>query len=264
MLAVAPPEVVVVDDRPVQRRGLRRVLASDGFAVVGEAADVAGVRTLLADEQPALVVMALAPGAPAVATLLAEHAATAGGPRWLLVVDRPARAGLVAAARAGIDGAVRQDVEGQEIVAAARRAVDGRGGLCPDTVESLVAADEAPTRPLDGNLAGLTPQEQRVFWLVGSGGTNRQVAERLGVTEKTIKNYVTRIMATLHLRHRGEVAHLAARLAARRPPPRPTRRRHAAVPVAAGMAGAVPSRPHPPARRTGHRRATAGKPRSAA
>ena len=100
--------------------------------------------------------------------------------------------------------------------------------ITPDLVAAMAAevkaGEKAVTAALEGMhdrddagpLRELTPQERRVFELVGQGLSNRQVGEQLHLSEKTVKNYVSRVLAKLHLDRRSEIAVLSARLSSTR------------------------------------------------
>lgn len=122
---------------------------------------------------------------------------------------------LLAAAMAGAKGFLRKDVGRQEILEAVRMVAAGESLLDDRSMTAAlerlrVEGDEDPV------LAELTPQERRVFELIGQGLSNRQIGEQLFLSEKTVKNYVSRVLAKLHMDRRTEVAVLSARLAERR------------------------------------------------
>ena len=118
---------------------------------------------------------------------------------------------LLAAVLAGASGFVLKQILGHNLVAAVRTV--GRGGSLLDdrsTAALLAKLRDGKDRP--DPLAELTSQEREVFNLIGEGMTNRQIAERMFLAEKTIKNYVSRILAKLDMQRRTQVAVMATKL----------------------------------------------------
>ena len=118
---------------------------------------------------------------------------------------------LLAAVLAGASGFVLKQILGHNLVAAVRTV--GRGGSLLDdrsTAALLAKLRDGKDRP--DPLAELTSQEREVFNLIGEGMTNRQIAERMFLAEKTIKNYVSRILAKLYMQRRTQVAVMATKL----------------------------------------------------
>jgi two-component system response regulator DevR len=213
-------DVLVVDDHLVVREGLRHMLehSDDGGIVVREAASVAAAMQVVAEHVPDValvdVVLPDGDGIQLCRDLRSEHPELA----CLVLTSLQDERTLLAAAMAGAVGFLRKDVGRQEMLEAVRSAARGDVLLDDETMTAALnrlrtEVDEDPV------LLELTPQEHRVFELIGQGLSNRQIGEQLFLSEKTVKNYVSRVLAKLHMDRRTEVAVLSARLAERRSRP---------------------------------------------
>ncbi len=120
---------------------------------------------------------------------------------------------LVDAAMAGAAGFVIKQLKGNEILDSIRRV--GRGETLLDDAATRMALRRLSDSSV-GGLVHLTDQEQRIFELIGEGHTNRQIAETMCLSEKTVKNYVSNMLAKLGMSRRTEAAALAARIDERR------------------------------------------------
>ncbi len=211
---MAVVRVLVLDEQEVVRRGVIQVLAGDpGIAVVAEAASVdqALVRGRSVRPDVAMLGMRLPDGTGAEACTRLR--ADVPGVRCL-VLSQYADPGTVAAAvRAGVSGYLVKHVRGPELRAAVREVAAGGTVFAPEVTAVLDAADGAG-RP--DPLAGLTERERAVLQLIGDGLTNRQIGDRLGLAEKTVKNYVSNLLPKLGLQRRTQVAVLVTRLRSRR------------------------------------------------
>jgi DNA-binding NarL/FixJ family response regulator len=208
--------VAIVDDCELVRHAVRDVLhRAGGFEVVAEADDGAEALAAIAATAPDLVVLDVG---------LADESGTelcrAVGrdhPEAVCVVltafdDEDAHLDAI---RAGAAGVLVKTVPPDELVASLRRAVAGESLIDADFIMRAVERTRA-VGPDPPELAGLSEQQRRVVELVGQGLTNRQIGERLHLSEKTIKNYVSVILSALDMHRRTEVAALVARVDERR------------------------------------------------
>ena len=115
---------------------------------------------------------------------------------------------------AGAAGYVLKQVRGTDLVDAIRRVAAGESLLDPAVTTRVL--ERLRQRPEDDELAGLTDQERTILDLIAEGLTNRQIGERMFLAEKTVKNYVSNLLAKLGMSRRTEAAAYAARLAERR------------------------------------------------
>jgi DNA-binding NarL/FixJ family response regulator len=120
---------------------------------------------------------------------------------------------LFDAIMAGASGYVLKDVRGAELLSAVRDVAAGKSLLDPAATARVLERRDGGTRG-DDRLARLTEQERRILELIGEGLTNRAIGERLHLAEKTIKNYVSSLLAKLGMQRRSQAAAFVARLQA--------------------------------------------------
>lgn len=205
--------MLLVDDHAIVRRGLNAVLQERGeIVVVGEAGNVAeGVAE--ADRlEPDVVVMDLrlpdGSGVEACREIRSAHPKT----NVLILTSFADEDALFSAVLAGVSGYVLKDLNPHAVQDAVITA--GRGGSLLDpqmatrVLERLRRGEAG--HPADDAFATLTPQEERILEMIGEGHTNRQIAEQLALSEKTVKNYVSQVYSKLHVERRSQAATLAA------------------------------------------------------
>jgi len=122
---------------------------------------------------------------------------------------------LFASIMAGASGYVLKQISGSELVKAIRRVAAGESLLDPAVTARVLERLRNPP-PEDDPLSDLTGQERKILALISEGLTNRQIAEQMYLAEKTVKNYVSHLLAKLGMSRRSEAAAYAARLAERR------------------------------------------------
>jgi two-component system, NarL family, response regulator DevR len=201
--------VFLVDDHEVVRRGVAEVLEDDpGIAVVGEAGSVAEALSRVPAARPdvAVVDMRLPDGDGA--QLCAALRARLPGLRCLVLTSYSDGEAVDAAVRAGAAGFLLKQVRVSALVQAVRT-VAGGGTLFPADGPLPGARREDGAA---GRLGSLTEQERSVLRLIGEGLTNRQIGERMGLAEKTVKNYTSHLLAKLGLERRTQAAILATEL----------------------------------------------------
>ncbi|MFC8048097.1 response regulator [Nocardia sp. NPDC057353] len=203
--------VFLVDDHEIVRRGLVDLLQSDPeLSVVGQAGTVAaalaGVRAVRPDVAVLDVRLPDGNGIELCRDLLAEH----DGLRCLILTSYSDEHAMLDAVLAGAGGYVVKNIKGMELAEAIKQVGAGRSLLGGRSAETL----EARLRHASGAavLERLTEQERRLLALLGEGLTNRQIAARMFLAEKTVKNYVSRLLAKLGMERRTQAAVLASKL----------------------------------------------------
>ncbi|MCK5929798.1 MAG: response regulator transcription factor [Nocardioides sp.] len=205
-------KVFLLDDHEVVRQGLRALLESTGsIEVVGEAGTAAEAAARIPALHPDVAVLdARLPDGSGI-----EVCRTVRGVdptiRALILTSYDDDEALFAAIMAGASGYVLKDVKGLDLVAAIRQVAEGNSLIDPAlTARVLERVRNGPaTAP---ELADLTEQELKLLALIAEGLTNRQIGERMFLAEKTVKNYVSSILAKLGLERRTQAAVLASKL----------------------------------------------------
>jgi two-component system response regulator DevR len=204
--------VLIVDDHPVVRIGLTTLLTTlPGARVVGEAARVSEAIAQARRLTPDVVLMDVrlpdGDGIEALRVIRAEQPSVA-----VLMFTAYADEDLVVAAiAAGAAGYLLKQSEPERLFEAIRTVATGGSVLDAVVTRAIL---EWVQRPVEGSgdVAGLTQQEQRILPLLGEGKTNREIARSVGLTENTVKTYVSAILRKLGLSRRGQVsAFLAGR-----------------------------------------------------
>jgi two-component system, NarL family, response regulator DevR len=212
--------VFLVDDHEVVRRGVAEVLEEDpAISVVGEAGSVAEALARVPAVRPDVTVvdMRLPDGDGAeVCRRLRERVP---GLRCLVLTSYPDEEAVAAAVAAGASGYLLKQVRGSALVSAVRVVAGGGTLFGQDAGTSPPAAGRRRPAERDRRLAVLTEQERSVLRLIGEGLTNRQIGVRMGLAEKTVKNYTSHLLAKLGLERRTQAAILATELRDRPDPP---------------------------------------------
>ena len=207
----APIRLFLLDDHEIVRRGLRELFEAEGdITVVGEAATeeeaVGWVHALDPDVAVLDVQLQSGNGIEACREIRSRHPRTA----CLILTSFTDDEALFQSIMAGAAGYVLKQIRGSDLVDAVRRVAGGQNLLDPAvTARVLERLRKGPDE--DELIARLTPQEHEVLMLLAEGMTNRQIASRLYLAEKTIKNYVTSILAKMGMARRTEAAVYAAR-----------------------------------------------------
>jgi two-component system, NarL family, response regulator DevR len=203
--------VFLVDDHEVVRRGVAEVLEDDpGITVAGEAGSVAEALARVPAVRPDVVLIDMWLPDGSGADLCRELRDRVDGVRCLILTSYSELEALEAAVRAGAAGFLLKQVRGPALVSAVRTVASG--GTLFDEVGPAVPRSRG-TGVAGGDRIGLlTDQERTVLRLIGEGLTNRQIGGRMGLAEKTVKNYTSHLLAKLGLERRTQAAILATEL----------------------------------------------------
>ncbi|WP_024876885.1 response regulator [Saccharomonospora piscinae] len=204
--------VLLVDDHEVVRRGLRDLLSDEpDIEVVAEAgsADEALAVALHLEPDVAVVDVRLGENETDGIALCRELRSRPAAVRCLVLTAFDDEEAMLGAIMAGASGYLLKQVRGQDVVHAVREVAAGRSLLDPLTTARLLDRMRGPSAP--DPLAVLSDRERSVLDLIGQGLSNREIAERLFLAEKTVKNYVTSLLAKLGMRRRTQAAAWVAR-----------------------------------------------------
>lgn len=204
--------VYLLDDHEVVRRGLRDLLEDSGdITVVGESASAAEATRRIPALRPDVAILdARLPDGSGI-DVCREIRSIDPGIHALILTSFDDDEALFAAIMAGAAGYVLKQVRGTDLVDAIRRVAAGQSLLDPAvTARVLERVRFGP--PEDESLKRLTEQERRILAHIAEGKTNRQIGEEMFLAEKTVKNYVSSLLAKLGMERRTQAAVFAARL----------------------------------------------------
>lgn len=206
----------LLDDHQVVREGVRRVLEADeGIEVVGEAATAAEALVRIPETLPNVAVLDVrlpdGDGIDVCREIRSRHTEVA----CLILTSFADDEALANAILAGASGYVLKQIQGQELVASVRAAASGHSLIDRDTAVRVLE-DLHRARAEEEGAERLTPREREIIDMIASGMTNRQIGDKLFLSEKTVKNYVSNVLGKLGMGRRAEAAAYAARLAERR------------------------------------------------
>jgi DNA-binding NarL/FixJ family response regulator len=204
--------VFLLDDHEVVRRGVRELLDAEAdIEVVGEADTVerALVRVPAVHPDVAILDVRLPDGDGV--TVCREIRSMSEDIACLMLTSFSDDEALEQAVLAGASGYLLKQIKGTDIVDAVRRVAHGETLLDPTLTRRIAERLRHRSAP-DERLARLTPQERRILVLIADGLTNRQIAEEVHLAEKTVKNYVSNLLAKLGMARRTQAAVFAARM----------------------------------------------------
>jgi two-component system response regulator DevR len=211
-MASTPIRVFLLDDHEVVRRGLHDLLESEGdIEVVGESGSVKEAIARIPALRPDVAVLdGRLPDGSGI-DVCREVRSIDPTIKALILTSYDDDEALFAAILAGAAGYVLKQITGSDLIDGVRRVAAGQSLLDPTlTARVLERVRKGPE--VNEELAALTDQERKILALIAEGLTNRQIGERLFLAEKTVKNYVSSILAKLGLERRTQAAVLAAKL----------------------------------------------------
>jgi DNA-binding NarL/FixJ family response regulator len=207
--------VFLLDDHEMVREGIRRVVEAGGdMEVIGEAATAAEALERIPELAPNVAVLDVRLPDGSGVEVCREIRSIDRGIACLMLTSFSDDEALFDAIMAGASGYVLKEVRGSDLLSSIRKVAAGYSLLDPVTTARVLARVRAAraARPDDR----LTPQEDRILELLGQGLTNRQIAESMYLSEKTVKNYVSNLLSKLGMSRRTEAAIYAVRRATNR------------------------------------------------
>jgi DNA-binding NarL/FixJ family response regulator len=207
----SPIRVFLLDDHELVRRGLHDLLSGEpDIEVVGEAGLAAeALRRIPALLPDVAILDARLPDGHGV-DVCRDLRSTYPDVACLMFTSYDDDEALLAAIMAGASGYVLKQIRGTDFVDAVRRVAAGQSLLDPAVTRTVLARVRQTEHRSDDPLAALTDQERRVLELIAEGLTNRQIGERLYLAEKTVKKYVSSLLAKLGLQRRAQAVAYAA------------------------------------------------------
>jgi two-component system nitrate/nitrite response regulator NarL len=213
-----PIRILLVDDHTLFRRGLSALLSRDpAVQVVGDAADAGEAQRRAQEMQPDVILLDNhLPGVNGVDALPALREA-APKARILMLTVSENENDLAAALRGGAAGYLLKTTEGEALIAAIQRAVQGESVIAPEMTSKLVAAyrgaaagpEVAPPEPASP-LDALSPREREILRGIAQGSSNKEIGRALGIAETTVKIHVQHVLRKLDVSSRVHAAVIAS------------------------------------------------------
>ncbi|AFJ36813.1 MULTISPECIES: hypoxia response regulator transcription factor DosR/DevR [Mycobacterium] len=209
--------VFLVDDHEVVRRGLIDLLGADpDLDVVGEAGSVAEALARIGAANPDVAVLDVRLPDGNGIELCRDLLSRMPDLRCLILTSYTSDEAMLDAILAGASGYVVKDIKGMELARAVKEVGAGRSLLDNRAAAALMAKLRGGAEREDP-LSGLTDQERKLLALLSEGLTNKQIADRMFLAEKTVKNYVSRLLSKLGMERRTQAAVFATELKRTRP-----------------------------------------------
>lgn len=208
--------VFIVDDHEVVRWGISSLIdAEDDLEVTGEAGSVEEALARISSARPDVALLDVRlPDGDGI-QLCREIRSSYPDVYCLMLTSHSDDEALFSAILAGASGYLLKQIKLTDLVGGIRRVAAGESLLDPAVTAKVLARLRSPKDEEDP-LAKLSAQERRILELVTDGKTNKQIAGEMFLAEKTVKNYVSNLLAKLGMSHRSQVAALGARLAERK------------------------------------------------
>jgi DNA-binding NarL/FixJ family response regulator len=199
--------LLLVDDQSLIRRGMKALLKADtDLDIVGEAENGQAAIAIVASLQPDVVLMdvrmPIMDGVAATQNICQRFPQT----KVLILTTFDDDEYVAQAMRFGASGYLLKDTPFEELTQAIRFVHKGYTHLGPGLASKAMAATIAPTLNHLAQWHELTPREQEILQLIGTGASNREIAEALYISEKTVRNHVTNLLSQLGLRDRTQAA----------------------------------------------------------
>ncbi|MGW1747565.1 response regulator [Streptomyces sp. NPDC002092] len=211
-----PIRVFLLDDHEVVRRGLADLLdAEPDISVVGDAENVEHALVRAPAVRPHVAVLDVRlPDGDGI-SVCRELRSRMPELAVLMLTSFDDEDALLDAIMAGAAGYVLKQIKGSDLVSAVRTVASGQSMLDPATTARLMRSlrtEPAETPSVAPELAGLSPREREILALIGEGLTNREIGKQLYLSEKTVKNHISRLLAKLGVQRRVQAAVLATHL----------------------------------------------------
>lgn len=204
--------VLVVDDHEVVRQGVAALLsAADGILVCGEAGTAERAVEMADATRPDVVVMDVRLGAGSGIEATREIRNRRPEVKVIMLTSFASDDAMFASILAGASGYVLKQIRGADLVDAVRGVAAGQSMLDPSMTTAVLDRVRRSGELKDEKLARLSAQEERVLNLVAGGLTNGEIAEEIHLSEKTVKNHISRILTKLEVGRRAEAAAYFAR-----------------------------------------------------
>lgn len=206
--------VFLLDDHELVRRGLSDLLGIEtDLEVVGEASSVVEAMTRIPATQPDVAVLDVRLPDGSGVEVCRDIRSLMPDVKCLMLTSFSDDEALFDAIMAGASGYVLKEIRGNDLVDAIRQVAAGKSLLDPSLTQKVLERLRRGNEE-DERLSALSDQERRILELIGEGMTNRQIGEQMHLAEKTVKNYVSSLLAKLGMERRTQAAAFVARMEA--------------------------------------------------
>ena len=202
--------IFLVDDSELVRLGLRSLLSMyPGMKVVGEAGNAQEAIRLATEIKPQIILMDVRLPHGSGIEACRQIRKDLPGTFVIMLTSYDDDTAVYESIMAGASGFILKEISSQDLVRAIEQVADGKSLLDPSITGKLLNRIRSAER--SDRLRGLTHQEKQVLQLIAQGKTNREISELMNLSEKTVRNYVTQVLAKLELKNRAEAAAFAVR-----------------------------------------------------
>jgi two-component system, NarL family, response regulator DevR len=199
-----PIRVFILDDHELVRQGLKDLLEGEGFEVVGESGSAAEATRRIPALRPDIAVLdGRLPDGTGI-EVCRDVRSLDPRLRCLILTSYDDEQAIRGAVLAGASGYILKQIRSNDLLAGIRRAAAGESLFEPGIEQRIIAG--LFERPTDPRMEALSAQEKKVLALIGQGFTNRRIGEELFLAEKTVKNYVSSLLAKLGFERRTQAA----------------------------------------------------------
>jgi two-component system, NarL family, response regulator DevR len=206
--------VFLLDDHELVREGIRSLLESDDdIEVVGEASTAAEALNRIPLAQPDVAILDVRLEEGDGIAVCREVRSLLPDLVCLMLTSFADDEALYASVMAGAAGYVLKQIRARDLIEDVKKVAGGASLMDPRAVARVIERITSPPE-VDPQISGLSPQERRILGFIAQGRTNRQIGEEMFLAEKTVKNYVSNLLAKLKMNSRTEAAIYATRLEA--------------------------------------------------
>jgi DNA-binding NarL/FixJ family response regulator len=208
--------IMLVDDHEVVRVGLRSLLERrENFAIVGEAADGDEAVDMARQAKPDVIIMDIRLPTMSGIEACREIRDDLPDTRIIMLTSYADDEAVYGSIIAGASGYLLKQTRGQDLAGAIERVARGESLLDPSVTEKVLRRMRQLSEGETDELSALSPQERKILAGIAQGKTNKEIAQEVFLSDKTVKNYVSSILSKLNLRRRSEAAAFIAERRAR-------------------------------------------------
>lgn len=200
-------KLLIVDDHEIVRKGLVAMLEGEaGIATIQEAEDMEGAKKLIATEQPDITIMDINLGGNNGLDLIEDIGHKIGVTKFVVFTSSSRKSDFIRAKALNVDGYILKDSNIEDIIYAIKSISRGRKFYDAQVIGRKESGERSKT------LESLTDREREIFQEIGRGLTNNQIAQKLYITENTVKKHISSLRDKLEVKQRTEIALYAARI----------------------------------------------------